>query len=244
MTAPLFLVAAETLAGDHIRLDGPEGRHAAAVRPLRPGERIDVTDGAGHLVEGTVVVTGRDWVSLDAVRRTDLPPPRPRLVVVQALAKADRGETAVAALTEVGVDEIVPWAAGRSVAQWRGPRGIHALERWRATARAAAKQSHRAWLPVVADVAVTDVVTTRIRSAALAVVLHEEAAEPLADVVPPDSGEVVVVIGPEGGLTGEEVSTYVSAGARVARLGDTVLRTSTAGVVAAAVLLARTDRWR
>ena len=138
---------------------------------------------------------------------------------------------------------MVPWAAARCVAVWKGERATKSLARWRATAREAAKQARRAWFPEVAGLASTAEVAALVAGADLAVVLHEDASEPLAALPVPAEGRVVVVVGPEGGLTDDEVATLVAAGGRAVRLGPEVLRTSTAGVVAAAALLARTPRW-
>lgn len=237
MTAPLFL--AEDVDGETLTLSGDEGRHAATVRRIGPGERIDVGNGHGAVAECVVTAVSGTALTLAVQRRRTEPPPQPRLVVVQALAKGERAEDAVEAMTEVGVDEIVPWAAARSVVRWEGARGEKALRRWRATAREAAKQSRRAWVPEVAPLATTAEVATRLQRATLAVVLHEAAEQPLPD--PPIDGEVVVVVGPEGGLTDDELAAF---GATPYRLGRSVLRTSTAGVAAAAALLSRTSRWR
>lgn len=244
MRAPVFLASAAEMAVNPVRLAGPEGRHAAVVRRLTAGERMDLTDGAGSVAECVVAVAGPDWLELDVVGRRFVEPPSPRLVVVQALIKGGRGELAVELMTELGVDEIVPWAAARSVVQWRGDRGTRALERWRSTAREAAKQGRRAWLPVVADPLATPEVAQRLAAAALAIVLDGEAATPLPSVDVPVAGEVVLVVGPEGGITDDELAALGRAGATPCRLGPTVLRTSTAGVAAGAVLLARTRRWR
>lgn len=243
MTAPLFLTDTARLAAAPVVLDGPEGRHAATVRRLGPGERVDLTDGAGLLAECVVARAGRDRLELEVVVRRSVPAPAPRLVVVQALAKGERGEQAVEAMTEVGVDVVVPWAAARCVTQWRAERGVRALSRWRGAAREAAKQARRPWLPEVTGPASTAEVAARLRGAALGVVLHEEAAAPLATLDVPREGEVVLVVGPEGGIAPEELAAFAAAGAAAYRLGPTVLRTSTAGVAALAVLLARTGRW-
>ena len=248
MSRPVFLV--DQLLGDRpvdpaapLVLTGPEGRHAATVRRLRAGEAVDVVDGRGGRASCTVAAVGRDVVELHVVERVQEPPPAPRLVLVQALAKGDRGELAVELATEVGVDEVVPWAAERCVVRWDGPRGDKALERWRSTAREAAKQSRRAWLPTVADPLSTRQLAERLSAAALALVLHEAAAEPLAGTALPADGDVVLVVGPEGGVSGRELELLADAGARSVRLGRTVLRTSTAGAAAAAVVSARTARW-
>lgn len=245
MSAPVFVVPSERLVPGRVVVDGPEGRHAATVLRLRVGEPVVLVDGAGRRGAGTVAaVLAKDAVEVAVPAVDDEPAPAPRLVVVQALPKGDRGETAIEAMTEVGVDEVVPWAAARCVTRWREGRGDKALDRWRTTAQAAGKQSRRSRFPVVADLASTHDVVDRLRSAAAGVLLHEEAVVPLADLVPPAEGSVVVVVGPEGGLSPEELAAFTEAGATAYRLGPTVLRTSTAGTAALAVLLARTRRWR
>jgi 16S rRNA (uracil1498-N3)-methyltransferase len=243
MSPPVFLAEGSRLESDRILLDGPEGRHAAAVRRLREGERVDLTDGAGLLVECVVTSAGRDSLELAATARRREAPAEPRIAVVQALPKGDRGELAVETMTEVGVDVIVPWAAARCVTQWRPERRAKALGRWRGTAREAAKQARRSWLPEVTDLVTTAQAAERVGGAALAVVLHEEAEQPLSALDIPATGEIVLVVGPEGGLTGEELDEFAAAGGIPGLLGPTVLRTSTAGVAAASVLLSRTGRW-
>src|SRR3569833_3121283 len=217
MSPPVFL--RDALAGDRIVLDGPEGRHAAAVRRLRPGERADLTAGAGLVAESAVISAGRDSLELEVIARRHVPAPSPRVVVIQALPKGDRGELAVETMTEVGVDVIVPWAAARCVTRWRPERRDKALARWRCTAREAAKQARRAWLPEVTDLAATAEAVSRVQAASLAVVLHEEAERPLSGLTVPDAGDLVVVVGPEGGLTDEEVAAFPAAGGVPALLG-------------------------
>ncbi|MFL6051779.1 MAG: 16S rRNA (uracil(1498)-N(3))-methyltransferase [Actinoallomurus sp.] len=243
MSPPLFVTDPARLESDRIVLDGPEGRHAAAVRRLRTGERVDLGDGEGRLVECVVTSAGRDSLHLEARERRQVPRPDPRIVVVQALPKGDRGELAVETMTEVGVDVIVPWTAARCVTQWRGDRRAKALGRWRSTAREAAKQSRRAWLPEVTEPADTAAAAERVAGAALALILHEEAERPLSGIDVPATGDIVVVVGPEGGLTDDEIAAFQTAGGTPVLLGPTVLRTSTAGVAAAAVLLSRGGRW-
>jgi 16S rRNA (uracil1498-N3)-methyltransferase len=247
VTAPVFVVppdrAAAAQVGGKVVLDGDEGRHAAVVRRIRPGEIVSLTDGAGTLLHTRVIDAAAHGLACETLARIAVPAPAPLLVLVQALAKGDRGELAVAASTEVGTDRIVPWSAARSVVQWRGDRGDKALRKWWSTAYEAAKQSRRSWFPVVEPLAATADVASRLSDASLALVLHEESAVPIASVDIPEAGEVVLVVGPEGGLTPDEVAAFRAAGAVPVRLGPTVLRTSTAGVVAAGVILSRTRRW-
>ena len=222
---------------------GPEGRHAATVRRLRPGERADVADSAGLVAECVVAGPTADGLELTVQARREVPRPDPAITVVQAIPKGDRGELAVEEMTEVGVDRIVPWAAARSVPMWQGARGERSLAKWRLTAREAAKQSRRAWIPEVTDVASASQVAQLMAKVACAIVLEPGAASSLGRLGLPESGDLLVVVGPEGGITDSESAAFRAAGAIACRLGPTVLRTSTAGTVAAAVLLSRSGRW-
>lgn len=243
MSLPVFLSASVTgvSPGAEVALDGDEGRHAAAVRRIRVGEQVVLTDGAGTSATCTVTEAGKGalGVRVDAIGYADREPPH--VTVVQAIPKGDRGELAVEMLTEIDADRIVPWAAARSVAVWRGERAVKSVAKWRATARAASKQARRSWLPEVTDLASTDEVATLAAQADLAIVLHEAAATPIAGLSLDGVSSIVVVVGPEGGLSDEELR--VLSGAVAVRLGTSVLRTSTAGVAAVAALLARTSRW-
>jgi 16S rRNA (uracil1498-N3)-methyltransferase len=247
VSAPLFLLPSGALAhaepGTLLRLDGPEGRHAADVTRLGVGEELLLADGSGRLAHCEVTEVGK--AQLDAVVRslTQEPEASPRFTLVQALAKGDRDLLAIEVGTELGVDAVVPWQADRSISRWRGERVTKGLRKWEQTLLAATKQARRARVPELADLADRHAVVERIAAADLALVLHEEATEPLATVVPPKDGEVVLVVGPEGGITPEETAAFVAAGARPVRLGSTVLRTSTAGSAAVAVLSGQA-RWR
>lgn len=246
MSLPVHLVPSldAVAAGAEVTVEGDEAHHAVAVRRLRVGEHVVLTDGAGTSVRGAVASTGKRVFSVvaeDVVRHDR---PEPEVVVVQAIPKGDRGELAVEVLTEVGVERIVPWAASRSVAVWKGERAAKSLNRWRSTAREAAKQARRAWFPGVDEMASTADVAALVAEADLAVVLHEAASASLATLDVPAAGRIVVVVGPEGGLSDEEVAAFVAAGAVSVRLGAEVLRTSTAGLAAVAALLSRTGRWR
>lgn len=247
MSLPVHLVADLTGlgSGDVVPVTGDEAHHAVAVRRLGVGDQVLLTDGRGTMVRGELVDAGSRRF---AVRAEDVagpvPPPQPELVVVQALAKGDRGELAVQVLTEIGAATIVPWAAERSVAVWRGERAAKALARWRSTAREAAKQSRRAWHPEVRQLARTAEVVELVAHADLAAVLDADSAVPLADLPVPATGRCVIVVGPEGGLTEAELRAFSEAGARTVRLGPEVLRTSTAGVAACAAILVGTRRWR
>jgi len=246
MSLPMFVHdgVAQATAGDLLTLDGDEGHHAAVVRRLAVGEQISLTDGEGAVARCRVVEVTKGALSAEVLEASTSPAEMPRLVVVQAIPKGERGELAVEMLTEVGADVIVPWAASRSIAKWKGERAGKHLVKWRSAAREAAKQSRRVWFPTVAEMASTEDVVAMLAKASVRVVLHEAASGPLADVPVPGRGEIVIVVGPEGGITDDELEAFSAVGAEALRLGSSVLRSSTAGVAAAAALLARTPRWR
>lgn len=231
------------LPGAGFILDGDEGRHAATVRRIRAGEQIDLADGAGVIAHCAVTAAGAGRLDLrvDDVER--LPPPALRLALAQALAKGGRDEQAVETATEIGVDVVLPWQAGRSVVRWQGERGERARNRWETIAREAAKQSRRSRVPVIEEARSTPALARRAAAATLALVLHEAAQRPLLDVPLPDSGELLVIVGPEGGIADDELVVLAEAGAIAVRLGPEVLRASTAGPVALGWLAARTGRW-
>lgn len=241
---PVFLTASLADEGERAVLDGDEGRHAAAVRRIRTGEQLLLSDGGGELARCEVTAARRDELELRVLRRWAEPPPALRVTLAQALVKGDRGELAIELATEAGVDAVLPWRAERCVARWDdGPRGVKALQRWRSTARQSAKQARRGTVPEVAEPVDTAALAQRCRYAALPLVLHEGAAQALPSVSLPDAGEVLLAIGPEGGITDVELDGLVGAGACPVRLGPTVLRSSTAAAVALGALGALTSRW-
>lgn len=243
MTAPVFFV--ETLDGDcdEVILDGAEGRHAATVRRLGIGEPLRISDGDGAAIDGRVAEVVGDRLRITVERRLEVPVPDPEFVVIQALPKGDRGELAVALMTEVGVDLIVPWEADRCVTRWREARGARSLERWRSAAREASKQSRRLRMTQVAELATTRDACAILAGAELAIVLHERAGTGFSTVKPLRQGRIALVVGPEGGLTDGELLALRAAGGRPVRLGDAILRTSTAGAASAAALAALVGRW-
>jgi len=239
--APLFLLD-EVPDTDVLTVSGSEGRHAVDVLRLTAGERVRVGDGRGLVADGTVLTAGPGGLQVQVLVRHEVPAPTPTLVLVQALPKGDRGPLAVELATELGVDRIVPWTAARCVTRWREGRTEKGLAKWRAAARAASKQARRPRVPEVTEPMSTRAVCGLLADADLALVLHEQARRPLAGMTVPAEGTVVVVVGPEGGLTDGEVVAFRAAGAEAVRLGPEVLRTSTAGAATLAALSMRT-RW-
>lgn len=248
MTAPMFYAEAGSLehagVGGLVTVSGPEGRHAVRVRRIAPGERVLVADGSGLIAAGMARSCEQDVlvVEVDSLQR---PKARgPRLTLVQALAKGGRDEQAVEAATELGIDSVVPWAAQHCVVQWRGDRVHKGQRKWENVVAAAAKQSRRPMIPVVEPL-VTTAELIAGRGGARLVVLHEAAQTSIGgldlDGVA-DGDRLMLVVGPEGGVSEAEREALVASGAQVVRLGPWVLRSSTAGPAALAVLAARL-RW-
>jgi 16S rRNA (uracil1498-N3)-methyltransferase len=217
-------------SGDVIELTGSEAHHAAAVRRVRVGEDVTVTDGRGTWLTGSVSSVEPKRVAIAVASRSVVEAPARRILLAQALAKGDRDELAVQAATELDIDGIIPWQATRSVSRWSGPKAAKGQARWQTIVREAAKQAHRAWIPDVAPVASTaDLVS--MGTAARIVVLDPWTDHRVAELDWSGEQDVILVVGPEGGIAPEELAALTDAGAVRARLGRSVLRTSTAGPV-------------
>ena len=248
MVDSLFMIEAEKLkdavAGSILTLDGDEGFHAVSVQRMKIGNSLMLADGEGKLAHCEVEeVEGKSLLRAKVLALTITPPPQPRVVVVQALPKGDRGELAVELLTEVGVDVIVPWAAQRCIVKWEGEKAEKGVKKWRTAAREASKQSRRANVPQVTNLAQTSDVARLISETSHAFVLHETGPVKLSSASIPLQGDVLLVVGPEGGLTDDELQQFTEQSGKIVRLGPTILRTSTAGTVAAGIVMSRTNRW-
>ncbi|GAA1251619.1 16S rRNA (uracil1498-N3)-methyltransferase [Microbacterium phyllosphaerae] len=233
--------SSDATVGDLVSLTGAEAKHAAVVRRLRVGEAVTVGDGAGVWLTGAAEEVSPSRVDVRISARAEEPAPNPRMILVQALAKGDRDELAVQAACELGVDEIVPWQASRSVSRWEGPKAVKGRERWATIVREAAKQAHRAWVPEVSPPASTAGLAARASSQR--VLLLDPSATTRLSELEPDGRDIVLVVGPEGGISDDELAKLSDAGAERVLLGDTVLRTSTAGPAAIAVLSVALGRW-
>lgn len=227
-------------------LDGPEGRHAATVRRIRVGEPITLSDGRGLLADTEVVAAQRDRLELAVRNRGRAEPVSPQVTVVQALPKSDRSELAVELMTEAGADVIVPWQAARCVARWEA-KADKGVGKWRAAARAAARQSRRAYIPEVTGLHRTPDLLTAVRAAkdagAVVAALHESGTAKFTELPWGTATSAMLIVGPEGGVDETELTALAQAGADVVLLGPTVLRTSTAAAVALGALGALTARW-
>ncbi|MCO1340249.1 16S rRNA (uracil(1498)-N(3))-methyltransferase [Kocuria polaris] len=250
MSNQAFLVDPETLAeaaeGAVVVLDGDEGHHAVTVKRIRAGESIDLVDGCGRRASATVASTAKRSLEARINRVDDEPASGCRIVLVQALAKGDRDLQAVEAAVELGAAGVVPWQADRCVVRWQGEKAAKGRQKWESTVRAAVKQSRRAWLPEVLAPVSTRELAEMIRNddgGRLVLVMHEEAAEPLSERVRsavaegPALAEIILIVGPEGGISEDEIARLRAAGARPVVLGNHVLRSGTAGP--AGIILAR-----
>lgn len=271
MTNPVFFAAPSELAqleaGDTFQLAGPEGHHARTVKRLAPGEPVDIVDGAGRRVSGEVADGGGEALPVRILAVLDEPMPSPSLVLVQALAKGGRDELAIEAATELGIDAVVPWQAERSIVRWKDAKAVKGRNKWQATVQAAAKQARRARVPQVHPLVTGAGLVEFAANADLALVLHEEATTTMASLsagpaaspvlhaanqqggTPPTGAglenvpKILLIVGPEGGISNQEIGTLTAAGATPVRLGTHVLRSSTAGPAAVSVLSHLLGRW-
>ena len=227
--------------GARVLIDGPEARHAVTVSRLAVGETVSIGNGRGLVVTGSIVTAEHTELAIEVETVTDVARPEPAVFLAQALAKGDRDELAVQAATELGIDGVIPWTAARSISRWEGPKIAKGHDRWSAIVREATKQSIRAWLPDVLDLATTNQLA-RLAPEVRMLVL-EPTAQLALSALDTDDRDIVLVVGPEGGIAPNELAALTAAGATLVRLGDTVLRTSTAGPAAIAVLNAKLGRW-
>lgn len=235
--------AASARIGDTVALTGAEAKHAAVVRRLRVGEDVTLGDGAGVWLTASVRSVAPSLVEAEVTDRREEPRPAPRIILAQALAKGDRDELAVQAACELGVDAVVPWQAARSVSRWQGPKAAKGRERWEAIVREASKQAHRAWVPEVAAASSTAELIEGAGEGRI-LVLEPTASERLTDALTTAvDRDALLVVGPEGGIAPEELAAFDAAGATRVRLGETVLRTSTAGPAAIALVSVALGRW-
>jgi len=227
--------------GSRVSIDGAEARHAVTVSRLAVGETVSIGNGRGLVATGPIVTAEHTELAIEVASVVVAPRREPAIFLAQALAKGDRDELAVQAATELGVDGVIPWSAGRSISRWEGAKIAKGHDRWSAIVREATKQSIRSWLPDVLDLATTNQLS-RLAGEVRMLVL-EPTAEVALSALETDDRDIVLVVGPEGGIAPNELAALTSAGATLVRLGDTVLRTSTAGPAAIAVLNAKLGRW-
>lgn len=227
--------------GSRVTLVGPEARHAVSVSRVQVGESLRIGNGSGLVVTGAVETATPQELTLRVETVSETPAASPAVWLAQALAKGDRDELAVQAATELDVDGVIPWASQRSIVKWEGAKVRKGHDRWSAIVREASKQSVRPWVPEVADLASTRILCALAADARM-LVLDPAASTPLSSVRP-DGRDVVLVVGPEGGISTSELQQLTAAGAERVKLGGSILRTSTAGPAAIAVLNVALGRW-
>ncbi|MDQ0769038.1 16S rRNA (uracil1498-N3)-methyltransferase [Pseudarthrobacter defluvii] len=254
MSNPVFFTSAGSLdamaPGQPFVLEGAEARHAVTVKRLAPGESVDIVDGAGTRMTGKVVSATSSGLEVECASLTLEERPEVRLVLVQALAKGDRDELAIETATELGIDAVVPWQSERSIVRWKGDRAARAHAKWESSVAAAAKQARRAWIPEVRAAVDTAGLSAAVEASDLAVILHEDAVRPLRTVLEAWQGsagtgprEILLIVGPEGGISPREVTKLCDKGAATALLGHHVLRSSTAGPAAVVLASDILGRW-
>lgn len=241
MSVPVFFVADLALDATSLHIDGDEGRHAATVKRLRIGEEIDVSDGVGVRARAIVSAVGKDFVTVDVLAISQEDSPQVSFSCAQALAKGDRADLAIEILTEVGISDIIPWTAAHSIAKWDENKS---RAKWQRTAKEASKQSRRSYIPRIHDVHSTQDICNLSDSFDVTIVLHEDGTVDLSTIELPKVGSVMIVVGPEGGISSTEIYSFEQSGAVIARIGPTVLRTSTAGAIALGILASTTSQWR
>lgn len=245
MVEPLFhsQIPDSLQPGQTFTLTGAEAKHAASVRRMRPGEAIQITNGTGSRLRGEVAQVEPQSVVVRIEQVVFDPAPSPRITLVQALAKGDRDELAIQAATELGVWAVIPWQADRSVSRWDGPKQTKGRERWQQIVTEAAKQSLRSWVPQVADSVTSKQLVGKFGEFDAVWVLEPTALDSLAKLAPNTPQTIALIIGPEGGIDPQELELFAGAGAKLVRLGDEVLRTSTAGIAAISVIQAGVGNW-
>ena len=223
-------------------LRGGEARHASGVARLKAGEAIMVGDGRGTIGQGIATSVGSQEVFVELSEVKTVAAPSPEIWLVQALAKGDRDELAIQACTELGIDRIIPWQAARSVSVWKEDKATKGQVRWNKIVTEASKQSLRAWVPEVRALCTTRDIAQLGEDNQL-VLLEAQGLDRLSAYIPPQHKNLVLIVGPEGGIEPSEREMLLDAGAVDLRLGSTVLRTSTAGVAALAVMNSAMGRW-
>ncbi|MFJ7749389.1 16S rRNA (uracil(1498)-N(3))-methyltransferase [Arthrobacter sp. NPDC097144] len=254
MTNPIFFGEPDAVRsagpGSVFVLEGPEAHHAVAVKRLARGEQVDIVDGAGRRLTGTVAAAEPSRLEVSVETVTEENEAADTLLLVQALAKGGRDEQAIEAATELGVHGVIPWQSERSIVRWRADKAAKGRMKWQAILTAAAKQSRRSQIPRAEEMLDTKALARRLADVDLVLVLHEEAdgaLVPAVDEARRQNGgqplSIAVVVGPEGGISNAEVDLLRSGGAVAVRLGSHVLRSSTAGPAALAVLNHALGRW-
>jgi 16S rRNA (uracil1498-N3)-methyltransferase len=226
--------------GQTQELSGDEGHHAVSVMRLSVGEQIKIADGSGNWVSGTITEVNKRSLKIDVAQRGNAQAGKPELVVVQAVTKSDRTKEMLELLTVGGADQIIPWQAERCISKWQSD----SAQKWMSSIKESAKQARRVKLPILADEVTTSQLVKLFQSTDKVVILHEGAMNGISQLNLSNNLErIILIIGPEGGISDAEISQLENAGAVTARLGDLVLRSAHAGFAALAAIQSSIGRW-
>jgi 16S rRNA (uracil1498-N3)-methyltransferase len=238
MLTLFFVDDLPTTVGATYEFDSEDAFHAIKVLRIAAGEIFNLSDGKGAWSRVNVLNVNKKSMSVK-VLETGFEEALPQqFTIVQAIPKGDRIKESIEMSTEGGADRIVMWKATRSIG-----RADEKIDKLQNTAREASKQSRRFRIPEVAGVASTDSVVDEIAKADLALVFHESAVQTISQIVTPGATKVAIIIGPEGGLTAEELETFAAAGAKVVLMGRPILRSAHAGLAALAAVNTALSVW-
>ena len=228
MLTLFFVPDLPSQVGASYSFNSEDANHAIKVLRIEVGEIFRVSDGNGGWANVQVSEVTKRSLETTVLEVGRQEPLEIKFTVVQALPKSDRAKEAVELLTEAGADVIVPWLANRSISR------TEVISKFATTAREASKQSRRLFIPQLHETVKEKGVIELIKNADLALVFHESAQVKLSEIITPQTKakNVVVVIGPEGGITEEELAIFAAAGAHVAGLGRPILRSAHAGLAA------------
>ena len=226
--------------GSTQELSGDDGHHAVAVMRLAVGEQIKIADGSGNWVSGTITEVGKKNLKIDVAQRGSAQAGKPELVVVQAVTKSDRTKEMLELLTVGGADQIIPWQAERCISKWQSDSS----SKWLLLIKEAAKQARRVKLPVLSDEVTTNQLLKLFKDSDKVVILHEDASMGISQInLSKDADRIILIIGPEGGISDSEILQLEGAGAVSARMGDLVLRSAHAGFAALSAIQTSIGRW-
>jgi 16S rRNA (uracil1498-N3)-methyltransferase len=221
-------------------LENEEAHHAIKVLRLNTGEVIKISDGVGNWVSGPIVEIAKKELYISITERGEIQAAKPELVLVQAVTKSDRNKEMLELAVEAGVDRIIPWQSERSISKWQSD----SEQKWQVGIKQSCKQARQVKLPQLMQVMSTSEVIKSIGEGGFGIVFHEEASTKFSDLTIPNSqSSVYLVIGPEGGISEQELLSFQNNGSKVVRLGDTVLRSAHAGFAALSAVQTKLGRW-
>ena len=239
MLSTFFVPEGTDFSASEIEVDGEEAHHGVNVLRLKQSEEVKISNGAGNWAIGKVSQLSKKSFTVEIYTCGFDSAAKQRVVVVQAILKNDANKEAVDFLTQVGVDEIIPWQSQHSI----GKIDDKSLRKWQNVTRESSRQSRRTRIPVIANTHSTESLISKIRDLQNIFVLHESAENRLSQIEINQEADVILIVGPEGGLSEFEVNTFTAAGAKVVRLGESVLRAANAGAAATSVVMSRTGKW-